>query len=301
MSATAPANPTELGLAPVDIKKPEPDDERYWSVTTLIGCLEKPALVGWAARETAVAAVQHHDAWRAVEQSSGTDEAVRWLANSRFRTDQGALTAADFGTQVHALCEEYALTGKKPAVTRKVFKADVDIAQACLDRFDEWLAHYQPSYIAAEVTVYNRTYGYAGTCDGFLSIDGTPLIVDYKTSKTATTAAGRAREIYPETGLQLAAYRYAELAAIWRPRRFEQFRRRYYLLSEAEAGQGYEVPKVEGGLGIKITPEFCTAYPLRCDESIFEAFLYIIEAARFVFDTSKSVVGEPLMVPERAA
>ena len=33
----------------VDVKKPADDDLRMWSVTTIIGCLDKPALMYWAA------------------------------------------------------------------------------------------------------------------------------------------------------------------------------------------------------------------------------------------------------------
>ena len=46
-----------VGQSPIDDAKPEPDDLRMWSVTTIIGALDKPALVYWAAEETAKAAV----------------------------------------------------------------------------------------------------------------------------------------------------------------------------------------------------------------------------------------------------
>jgi hypothetical protein len=61
--------------------------------------------------------------------------------------------------------------------------------------------------------------------------------------------------------LQLAAYRHAEFAAVWRARRFEQYSRRYYLLNPEERAMALPMPKTDGGLVIHITPEHCDVYP----------------------------------------
>lgn len=286
-----------VGPQPLDVKKADPDDLRLWSVTTIIGVLDKPALIYWAAGLTADAAVDDLSFVQQMLASRGRDETWKWLRDARFRRPKDRLSDAEFGTQFHALAEEYTLTGVKPTPTREVFKADLDLAVACLDQFDQWLQRYQPEYLATEVTVYNATYGYAGTCDCFLSIDGVPLIGDYKSSKKSKDGQGRPTTLYPEVALQLAAYRYAETAAVWRARRFESFRRRYYLLSQAEQDQGVAVPEVAGGIGIKVTPEHCTAYPVKCDTEVFDAFLYILETARWSFDLSQRVLGEPLVAP----
>jgi hypothetical protein len=34
---------------------------------------------------------------------------------------------------------------------------------------------------------------------------------------------------------------------------------------------------------------------VRCDASVHQQFLFIQEAARFVFETSKNVIGQPLV------
>lgn len=291
MSSTIPLH----GAEPIDTKKAEPDDLRHWSVTTIIGVLDKPALTYWAANKTAEAAVEDLELVGRMASKNPT-EAVKWLAGARFRTPKGQRTAADLGTAVHAACEEYALTGVKPQQGDKLGNGEIFDAelQPFLDQFDRWLQIWTPSYQAAEVTVYSPTYGIAGTCDGFLTIDGVPLIIDYKTSRESFDSKGNPKTVYPEIGLQLAAYRHAELAAVWRPRRFEQFRRRYYLLSEAERAQAVPVPEVDGGLGIMITPEHCTAYPVRCDADVYERFLYVLEAARFSIELAPTIVGNPL-------
>ena len=47
----------ELGQPALDGQKPAVDDTRHWSVTTIIGALDKPAPLYWAAEQTALAAV----------------------------------------------------------------------------------------------------------------------------------------------------------------------------------------------------------------------------------------------------
>jgi hypothetical protein len=282
----------QLGQPAIDGADPQPDDRRHWSVTTIIGALDKPALVYWSAEQTALAAINSRDAWQAIEQSDGTEEAVRWLTGARYRRPRGQRTATELGTAVHEACETYALTGQRPDV-------DDDVTPF-LDQFDQWAQTFQPAYQAAEVTVYSDK-GYAGTCDAFLTVDGVRFIADYKTTAKSFTKRGDPTSPYPEVALQLAAYRYADCAAIWRPRRMEKFRRRYYLLSDAERAMAVPVPEVDTGLVIHITPDHCDAYPVECGPDVHRTFLYVQEAARFQFETSKTVIGKPLTAPTEDA
>lgn len=280
---------TELGQAPEDVKAAEADDLTLWSVTTVIGALDKPALIYWSAEETAKAAVAAAGSLQQRIDEDGEEETVKWLTGARFRRPRGQRTAAELGTAVHEACESYALTGQRPDVDDEV--------RPFLDQFDRWLDETQPSYQATEVCVYHPEFGYAGTADAFLTIDGTPFIADYKTSRQTFDKRGKLRTPYPEqVGLQLAAYAHAELAAVWRPRRMEKFRRRYYLLSETERAQAVPVPAVDAGLVIQISPESCHAYPINVSEPVFEAFLHVQEAARWVQETSKKVMGSALEV-----
>lgn len=293
------ANPIDLlGQAEEQIKKPDDTDMRLWSVTTIIGILDKPGLLYWAAEQTARAALKSRDTWTAMEIEQGTDETIKWLRDARFRRGRGELSDTEFGTQIHKLCESYALTGTRPEITEDIFAADLALARQCFDQFDRWLDTFQPSYQATEVVVYHPKYGYAGTTDAFLTIGGVRFIVDYKASKKSYDAQGRPSPIYPETALQLAGYRFAEMAAVWRPRVFESFRRRYYALSHNEQELAVAVPEVYTGLGVKITPEHCIAYPVRCDERVFEAFLYCLECARWSLQDSRDAIGDPLLAPE---
>lgn len=296
-----------LGQEPLDVDKPDDDDLQLWSVTTIIGALDKPALLYWAAQQTAEAAIDNLATWQAMLEDRGRDEAVKWLRDARFRRPKTLLGATELGTITHTVCETYALTGTKPDrdfITDLVSRAaspQTDIAAetatvaAMLDQFDGWLHRFQPEYQATEVCVYNPTYGYAGQTDAFLTIDGVRFIADYKTSREGFDPRGNLKTPYPEqVGLQLAAYRHADYAAVWRPRRFEKFRRRYYLLSPAERELAVPVPEVDTGLVIQISPDHCEAYPIRCDQPVYTAFLYVLEAFRWLHETSKTVMGEAL-------
>ncbi len=276
----------ELGQPALDGQKPADDDERHWSVTTILGCLKAEGLLYWTAEEAAKAAVNSAASLQARIEEEGREAVIKWLRDARFRRAKGERTAAELGTEVHAACEAYALTGQRPDVDAEV--------QPFLDQFDRWAQEFQPVYQAAEVTVYSPSYGYAGTCDAFLTVGGVRCIVDYKSSRKSFDNRGNPTTPYPEVALQLAAYRHAEMAAVWRPRRMEQYRRRYYLLGAAEREMAVPVPEVDTGLVIHITPDHCDAYPVECGPDIFEAFLFIQEAARWQFQTSKSVIGRPL-------
>ena len=276
----------ELGQPALDGQKPADDDERHWSVTTILGCLKAEGLLYWTAEEAAKAAVNSAASLQARIEEEGREAVIKWLRDARFRRAKGERTAAELGTEVHAACEAYALTGQRPDVDAEV--------QPVLDQFDRWAQEFQPVYQAAEVTVYSPSYGYAGTCDAFLTVGGVRCIVDYKSSRKSFDNRGNPTTPYPEVALQLAAYRHAEMAAVWRPRRMEQYRRRYYLLGAAEREMAVPVPEVDTGLVIHITPDHCDAYPVECGPDIFEAFLFVQEAARWQFQTSKTVIGRPL-------
>ena len=269
-----------------DDAKPAAGDDRFYSVTTLIGALDKPAIVYWAAEQTAISACQIAGSLPARIAEDGEEAVVKWLRDARFRPPKGIRSSAELGSAVHDAVETYALTGTRPEVDEEVLPF--------LDQFDAWAQQFSPVYEAAEAAVYNRTFGYAGTLDAICVIDGQRVLVDYKTTRKDVDGRGKPTGPYPEVALQLAAYRHAELLATFTARRFEQFRRRYYLLSEVEAAECEPMPKVDGAVVIHMTPNRCTAHPVRVDQSVFDAFLYAVECFRWQQDLSKRVIGAPL-------
>lgn len=293
MTTATPFTPPPIAPGEELVDKEQPGDTRLWSVTTIIGVLDKPALMHWAAGTVAQAAVTKRRTWQAMIEDGDEAAAVAWLKDfyARSRDLKGdAMSSTERGTLVHAAIEEYTITGIMPEVDPYI--------RPWVESFDRWAQRNSPVYEAAEVALYNLTYGYAGTCDCFLSIDGVPLIGDYKTAEEMTGGKyPKPTSPYPEVALQLAAYRYAELAATWRARRHTKLSKRYYFLSDAEKALGDPVPEVHGGVCIWVTPQRCAAYAVRCDEEVFDAFLYVQEAARYQFEMASDVIGDIVEVP----
>lgn len=300
------ANPLEFrGVAPIQVDEIAPEDVRHWSVTEILKAVgEAGGLVHWSAQETARAAVRQRETWMAMEREDSTAAAEDWLANSRYRKPKGQLSDSAFGNELHELLASWALTGVRPEVTLERFgvPADVDNATKCLEQFDRWLDDFQPEYLATEAAVFSPTYGYAGTMDAIFIVDGVRFICDYKSSRKSVDTKGKDRKPYADSvALQLAAYAKAELLATWRARRFEKTYKRYYYLNEDERAMGVPVPPVDAGLAIHITPEHCNAYPFgKLDEAHFY-FLHALEIARWVFEDSKTAMGDVLTPRAREA
>jgi len=140
--------------------------DRVPSVTTILGILNKPALLDWA--------------WRC--GCDGLDyKAVRD-------------SAADIGTLAHYLVMCH-LTGQEPD-TSEYSAQDIEQAETCLIKFWEWEKGHKIEPILVESPLISEEYQFGGTIDFFGKVDGQPTLVDFKTGKA----------IYSEFFYQLAAY-----------------------------------------------------------------------------------------------
>jgi hypothetical protein len=275
-----------IGNPILDVATSQPDDQRLTSVTTIIGCLDKAALLGWAAEETAKCAVRSAGSLPQRIEEEGEDAVIEWLAGARYRRPKDQRSATQLGTDVHAACERFAITGVLPDVDDEV--------RPYLVQFDRWAQRVQPEYHAAEMTVYSPTHGYAGTADFVATINGTTYIGDYKSATKSTDRNGNPTTPWGEVGLQLAAYRGADLAATTRPRRFEENRHRTYLYGAAEMAAAAPMPQVDTGLVVHITPEHYQGYQVECGSEIHELFVHVGFSHRWVSEVSKRVIGERL-------
>ena len=292
MTAANPTVPALQIFPEVQVDKPAPEDKRLWSVTTILKALSNGGLEYWQREEVAKYFVSIAKSLPQRIQEDGEAEVIKAGVNAPYRKPKGERSSAQLGTDFHAIAEHVAVYGTWPEYDEEL--------RPLVEQYDRWLQRAQPEFLAAEMPVYDTRYSYAGTLDGMAVIGGAKFIIDYKTSKKSFDKQGRPTHPYPEAGAQLAAYRYAEWAVPLPPRRFEQFRRRYYLFGEPEKDHALPVPPVEMGLVIHVTPEHCNAHIMRCDREIHECFLYIMEAARWQQDVSKTVVGEILQLPEVA-
>jgi hypothetical protein len=234
---------------------------RYWSVTTIIGGgLPKPVLVNWAKKFTAEYAVENLDQLYALAKKEPAG-AVDWLKRA---ADRSRDTAGNLGSLVHDAAEAYALGQPYPEWTAE--------QAPFMESFKAWLADFSPRFEAVEAPCYSDKHRYAGTLDGICVIDGVRYLIDYKTGRTGP---------WPEAGLQLAAYRYSE-SFIGLP-----------------DGSKEPTPPVDACAVVKLRPEGYEFVPVRADEEVFRAFLYVREVFRFTQELSKDIVGMPLDRPER--
>lgn len=174
----------------------------YPRVSTILSQAAKPALIPWAAKQTATAAVEQLDTWQALPP----DEAIKWLAAARYRTSDAATTR---GSAVHAWIPDLTTSTDIPADVTAYLEwlpPETDgypqIVAAC-----HWLREHCSRVLHQEVTCFRDTGDeqWAGTID---------LICETKQWGLAYCDWKSGKGLYPETQLQLAAYALADWLAI---------------------------------------------------------------------------------------
>ena len=154
--------------------------------TSILDSLSKPALTRWAAKETATFAVQNVRSWQDLDEQAAID----LLKGAPWRQSGGAM---EKGTRTHEIAEKLLLNQPVDFVPPEIQNPVRGVAQII-----EWL---KPEVLFLEASIFNMTRGYAGTTDLIAKIDGETWMIDWKTSK----------DVYPDMGLQLAAYGHGEV------------------------------------------------------------------------------------------
>ena len=166
----------------------------FYSVTTMLDIIHKEPLYQWAKRIVAEIAVAKYDVLGEVIDKEGPQAAIDWLKGlPGYQRDD----AARLGTTVHHLADLLGRDGK-PLEAFGISERVLPYAQAVRRFQDDYRA--SENIVSSEKAVLNLTEAYAGQYDFLLMLNGELWLVDYKAS----------RGIYPETGLQLAAYGHAE-------------------------------------------------------------------------------------------
>ena len=142
------------------------DGTKVPGVTTVLGILNKPALVKWA-----------------------NNLGLQGIDSSKYRDEM-----ADIGTLAHKMIVDY--FNKVETDTTEYSEKQIDQAENCLLSFWEWEKSHKIEVIIAETPLISKEYNYGGTIDCFCNLDGQPTLLDFKTGKA----------IYPEFFYQLAAY-----------------------------------------------------------------------------------------------
>jgi len=141
--------------------------KRVPGVTTILGVLNKPALVYWANKM-----------------------GLAGIDTAKYVDDK-----ADIGTLAHAMIfshlrkEELDVSGYTPA--------QVDLAENSFLKYLDWEKKYDMKPILLEAPLISENYQYGGTLDNYCSFDGKLTLVDYKTGGA----------IYDDMIYQLAGYK----------------------------------------------------------------------------------------------
>lgn len=168
------------------------DGAKIPGATTVIGILDKPGLKQWAANEGATYAVEQWDRLSDMPMLERLD-AIRYAYKNTVRK------ASVRGTRIHALGEKIA------------HGEDVQVPDEYLGpvtAYARFLDRWQIETLYTETPVCHTGHRYGGTLDAIVSTpllaDGAPIMLDVKTGKS----------VYNETALQLAAYRFCDLALV---------------------------------------------------------------------------------------
>lgn len=236
-----------------------PTGENLMSVTTILSNgIPKPALVNWAAREVAASAMDSLP--RLIKASRDPDkraEVTRWLQNA---ANQKRDTAATLGSEVHRHIEARILDQPIPEPS-----ADCIPFLEQLAAFEE---DFAPQWEASEMVVANRTDGWAGTLDWLAYIPAIGPLLFMGDTKTG-------KGVYPEAGLQMAAYRKAECLFL-------------------KNGTEMPMPETAGAVVLHIRPDGYRLVPVRSDDDAYAVFLHARDIASWVKDGSDGAVGDPI-------
>lgn len=219
------------------------DNEKVMGVTTAIDVLDKPALRQWYANEAAKRVV---DDWDKLLTMTPTERQEYVKFGPRDRVKAAALR----GTDIHRLGD---------AIARG---EEVDVPgeyRGPVEAYARWLDKWEVETIATETPLAHTDHKFGGTADlwGYVGkLGGAPYLLDVKTGKG----------VYDETGLQLAAYRYANLVQVD---------------GEELVGIGaLPAIEVEGAFVAHVLPDDVRMVPAIADESTFRLFLHVLHVAR---------------------
>lgn len=136
-------------------------------VTTVLGVLNKPALVRWA-----------------------NNLGLQGIDSTKYVDEKAAI-----GTLAHQMIASY-LRGEETD-TSEYSKVQIDQAENAVLSFFEWEKTHHIEPVLVEEPMISEVFRFGGTIDCLGHINGELCLIDFKTS----------RGIFPEMMIQLAAYR----------------------------------------------------------------------------------------------
>ena len=162
----------------------------YPSVTTITGILDKPALLGWAAKCAVEHIIENMHIILNVAEVHRANEVLE-AAKKAYVVKRNE--AASHGTKTHSAIEA-SIQGLDPSRF-----LDTPESQAGFEAFKSWESKNHIKWLESEVPVFCTSVGYAGRFDVIALVNGHRYLIDFKTSSG----------IWPEFYWQVCAYRQA--------------------------------------------------------------------------------------------
>jgi hypothetical protein len=223
-------------------------DHTYPSVTSVIRYgVAKPNLVPWAANKVLDLAVLMREEVSVLKKTK-----ARKTLKDAWELERDI--AADRGTAIHEAAEQYAL-GKAVDMVPEI--------EPYVKAFDSFCYDFKPEFMYTEALVVSHTYGYAGTLDSIVRIDGKTYVLDIKTGNY----------VWPEVALQLSAYARADF------------------IGDRTSGKESSLPPLyKRGLVLHLQPDGYKLYPVRLGDTEFNSFLAAMDMYHWSTEISKSAI-----------
>lgn len=209
-------------------------------VTTVVGILDKPALVTWAATLVAEFVADRPDDVETL-RAMGRDTLVTSLKKL---PDERKKSAGTRGINIHDVLQTLLEVGEVDVPDEYV-----PVIEHAMQFLEDWAI----DPIISEIPVASRKHQYAGKPD---------LIAGFAHPQTGASGVGifdwkSGKAMYPEYAWQLTAYAFAEFAG--------------------EGGHERPVPACDAAFGVHIRPDGYDVYPLKFGPDVFNEFLALRE------------------------
>jgi len=220
--------------------------ERAPSITSILKVINKEQVNSWA---VGMAASHANENW---------DEMADWHPSRRKEAmvsahEEYTAERARIGTLVHETCEAI-IKGIPVEVPKE--------AASYVGQFGKFVMEKRPRFTHSEVTVWSRTWGYAGTADIIMEMDGETVLADIKTGRSA----------HPENGLQLAALKYAD-----------------FIIDPA--CEEHDIPQIRRLAVLHLRPRGWKLIPIRQERDCMKAFCAALELFRWKDEVAEHVLG----------
>lgn len=166
------------------------DGKRATGVTTIIGVLAKPALIGWAAKMAVEYLKEHTSDFIDKDGAFIKTDYDDVLEAAKSAHTKKKEAAGEHGTDAHALvekwinnCIEQTLNGVKGAPLAFGFSHETNKYYEPIAPFINWAVENVDHFLFSERQMFNKEMFIAGTADfAYVGKDGKKYMADFKTS-----------------------------------------------------------------------------------------------------------------------